>query len=72
MLTFEDYDNTNIGSTKNKDVINYVVSLLLDSSPQGDVYYTYHVKTNTKNGTYRFNIYATLENYNYRFFPCSF
>lgn len=65
MLTFEDYDNTNIGSTKNKDVINYVVSLLLDSSPQGDVYYTYHVKTNTKNGTYRFNIYATLENYNY-------
>lgn len=65
MLTFEDYDNTNIGSTKNKDVINYVVSLLLDSSPQGDIYYTYHVKTNTKNGTYRFNIYATLENYNY-------
>ena len=65
MLTFEDYDNTNIGSTKNKDIINYVISLLLDSSPQGDVYYTYHVKTNTKSGTYRFNIYATLENYNY-------
>ena len=65
MLTFEDYDNTNIGSTKNKDIINYVVSLLLDSSPQGDVYYTYHVKTTTKSGTYRFNIYATLENYNY-------
>lgn len=65
MLTFEDYDNTNIGSTKNKDIINYVVSLLLDSSPQGDVYYVYYVKTNTKSGTYRFNIYATLENYNY-------
>lgn len=65
MLTFEDYDNTNIGSTKNKDIINYVISLLLDSSPQGDVYYTYYVKTNTKSGIYRFNIYATLENYNY-------
>ena len=60
-----DDNNINIASTKNKDVINYAVSLLLDDDPRGNVYNIYHIKTKVKGDTYKFTIYVTEDDYNY-------
>lgn len=64
-ITFVDDNNINIASTKNKDVINYAVSLLLDDNPRGNVYNMYHIKAHVKGSIYRFNIYVTEDDYNY-------
>ena len=64
-ITFVDDNNINIGSTKNKDVINYAVSLLLDDNPRGNVYNMYRIKTKVKGDTYKFTIYVTEDDYNY-------
>ena len=64
-ITFVDDSNINIASTKDKDVINYVVSLLLDSDPRGEVYNIYHIKTKVKGDTYKFTVYITEDDYNY-------
>ena len=64
-ITFLDDNNIDIGSTKDSDVINYVVSLLLDDDPRGKVYNIYHIKARVKSSTYRFNIYVTEDDYNY-------
>lgn len=64
-ITFVDDNNIDIGSTKDSDVINYVVSLLLDDDPRGKVYNIYHIKAHVKSSTYRFNIYVTEDDYNY-------
>ena len=64
-ITFVDDGNVKVGATKDKEVINYVVSLLLNNGPVDDYYSTYHIKTNIKGTTYRFNVSATKDNYNY-------
>lgn len=64
-ITFVDDNNINIASTKNKDVINYAVSLLLDDNPRGNVYNMYRIKTKVKGDTYKFTIYVTEDDYNY-------
>lgn len=64
-ISFMDEYDSFVGKTKDRDVINYAVSLLLDTESLGDVYYTYHVKAYTKSGIYRFNIYVTDDNYDY-------
>lgn len=64
-ITFVDDNNINIASTKNKDVINYAVSLLLDDNPRGNVYNMYRIKAHVKGSIYRFNIYVTEDDYNY-------
>lgn len=64
-ITFVDDGNVKVGATKDKEVINYVVSLLLNNGPIDDYYSTYHIKTNIKGTTYRFNVSATKDNYNY-------
>lgn len=64
-ITFVDDNNINIASTKNKDVINYAVSLLLDDNPRGNVYNMHRIKTKVKGDTYKFTIYVTEDDYNY-------
>ena len=64
-ITFIDDNAFYIGTSKDSKVINYVLSLLLDTESVSDVYYTYNIKVSTKGGTYRFNVYADKDNYNY-------
>lgn len=64
-ISFIDGYDSLIGTSENRDVINYIMSLLLDSESLGDVYYTYHIKVYTNDGIYRFNVYATRDNYDY-------
>lgn len=59
-----DTDNV-IGISKNGEVINYVLSLLLDNNSLDDYYYTYHINTSVKGSTYGFDVYATKDDYNY-------
>ena len=64
-ITFTDDNYTDMGTTSNKDVINYVISLLIDENPRGDVDNIYRVKINVKGNLYRFNIFVTEDDYNY-------
>lgn len=59
-----DTDNV-IGISKNGEVINYVLSLLLDNNSLDDYYYTYHINTSVKGSTYGFDVYVTKDDYNY-------
>lgn len=64
-ITFSDENNSNLGYTKNKSVINYVISLLLDDKVDGEVYYSYHIKAKVGKDIYSFNISANRDNYDY-------
>lgn len=64
-ISFLDDNGNVIGSTKNTEVINNSISLLLDTESLENYTYNYTIKTNVKGSTYRFNIYTTKDNYNY-------
>lgn len=64
-ITFVDDSNVNMGTTNNKEVINYIISLLLDEDPRGDVYGVYRVKSDINGKLYKFNVYVTEKDYNY-------
>ena len=64
-ISFLDDNGVVIGSTKNTEVINNSISLLLDTDGLDDYNYSYTIKTKVKGSTYRFNIYTTKDNYNY-------
>lgn len=65
MITFTDNSNNTIGSTKNQKIIDYTLSLLMDTSISDEIYNTYHINAIVGRDNYSFNIYATKENYNY-------
>ena len=65
MITFTDIDSNIIGSTKNREVVDYAFALLMDTKPLDEIYYTYYINASIGNDTYRFSIYATKDDYNY-------
>ena len=64
-ISFLDDNGEVIGSTKNTEVINNSISLLLDTDSLENYNYSYTIKTKVKGSTYRFNIYTTKDNYNH-------
>ena len=64
-ISFLDDNGNVIGSTKNTEVINNSISLLLDTEALENYTYNYTIKAKVKGSTYRFNIYTTKDNYNY-------
>lgn len=64
-ISFLDDNGNVIGSTKNTEVINNSISLLLDTEALENYTYNYTIKTKVKGSTYRFNIYTTKDNYNH-------
>ena len=64
-ISFLDDNGNVIGSTKNTEVINNSISLLLDTEALENYTYNYTIKTNVKGSTYRFNVYTTKDNYNH-------
>ena len=64
-ISFLDDNGNVIGSTKNTEVINNSISLLLDTEALENYTYSYTIKTKVKGSTYRFNIYTTKDNYNH-------
>lgn len=60
-----DDNNVSMGTTDNKDIINYVMSLLLDKEPRGDTEGYYTMLVTSSEGDYRFNINVTKEDYEY-------
>lgn len=64
-ISFLDDNGNVIGSTKNTEVINNSISLLLDTEALENYTYNYTIKTKVKGSTYRFNIYTTKDNYDY-------
>lgn len=64
-ISFLDDNGNVIGSTKNIEVINNSISLLLDTEALENYTYNYTIKTKVKGSTYRFNVYTTKDNYNH-------
>ena len=64
-ISFLDDNGNVIGSTKNTEVINNSISLLLDTESLENYTYNYTIKAKVKGSTYRFNIYTTKDNYNH-------
>ena len=64
-ISFLDDNGNVIGSTKNTEVINNSISLLLDTEVLENYTYNYTIKAKVKGSTYRFNIYTTKDNYNH-------
>ena len=64
-ISFLDDKGEVIGSTKNIEVINNNISLLLDTDSLSSYVYGYIVKIKVKGNTYHFNTYTTKENYDY-------
>ena len=64
-ISFLDDNGNVIGSTKNTEVINNSISLLLDTEALENYTYNYTIKAKVKGSTYRFNIYTTKDNYNH-------
>ena len=64
-ISFLDDNGNAIGSTKNTEVINNSISLLLDTEALENYTYNYTIKAKVKGSTYRFNIYTTKDNYNH-------
>ena len=64
-ISFLDDNGNVIGSTKNTEVINNSISLLLDTEALENYTYSYTIKAKVKGSTYRFNIYTTKDNYNH-------
>lgn len=64
-ISFLDDNGVVIGSTKNTEVINNSISLLLDAAYFDDYAYDYTIKAKVGSDVYRFVIYTTKENYDY-------
>ena len=64
-ISFLDDNDMVIGSTKNTEVINNSISLLLDTDSLDDYVYTYNIKTKVNGSMYKFTIYTTKDNYDY-------
>lgn len=55
----------NSGTTYNKKVINYIMSIHIDNSYDSNYTSHFNIKISTKKGKYRFQIATTTEEYNY-------
>ena len=64
-ISFLDDNGMVIGSTKNIEVINNSISLLLDADSLDNYTYSYNIKTKVNGSMYKFTIYTTKDNYNY-------
>ena len=57
---------SNLGYTKDKELINYTMSIFLDSMLEGEAKSSFHIEVKTKtNETYSFNITVNDEQYKY-------
>ena len=64
-ISFLDDNGMVIGSTKNIEVINNSISLLLDADSLDNYTYSYNIKTKVNGSMYKFTIYTTKDNYDY-------
>lgn len=64
-ISFLDDNGMVIGSTKNIEVINNSISLLLDADSLDNYTYRYNIKTKVNGSMYKFTIYTTKDNYDY-------
>ena len=64
-ISFLDDNDMVIGSTKNTEVINNSISLLLDTDSLDTYTYAYNIKTKVNGSMYKFTIYTTKDNYDY-------
>lgn len=64
-MSILDENNVSKGTTKNRDVINYVMSLLIDTSPRGVTREYYSIGISSSDGDYRFVINVTEDDYKY-------
>ena len=64
-ISFLDDNGNVIGSTRNVDVINNCVSLLLSNDSTNDYVYSYFIRCKIGSDIYSFNVYTTKDNYDY-------
>lgn len=64
-ISFLDDNGNVIGSSRNMDVINKCISLLLSSDYVSDYVYSYSVRCKVGSDIYSFNVYMNKDNYDY-------
>lgn len=62
-MSILDNNKVSIGSTSNKEATKYVMSLLLDSTPRGNITGYYSILISCSDGDYYFNISVTDDDY---------